>query len=366
MVQQGGLTTLHYENALNEPAASALPLTCVIPISGRTPEAVQTLAESYERFLQQNPKTNIADLAYTTAIGRKHFEHRAAVIAHDSASAIAGLKKIARGVRSTTDLTAFQGHHRRSPKIGWQFTGQGSQLVGMGKSLYHCQPVFRQALDACDAQMMALRNESLLEVIFTEEQKLNDTRWTQPAIFAIQMGLVRLLKSWGFKPDVVMGHSVGQYAAACTAGILSWEDGLKLISHRGQLISDLPRAGAMLAVFAKPETVRDAVKDQPLSIAALNGTHVVISGEENAIATAESEFEKHSVRTKRLTTSHAFHSALMDSVLEPFAKIANTVSFQTPQLPLICNVSGKLMPADTQLTGQYWACLLYTSPSPRD
>ena len=120
-------------NGATKPAASALPLNCVIPISGRTPEAVQTLAESYERFLQDNPDTRIADLAYTTAIGRKHFEHRAAIVADDVAAAIAGLKKVARGA---TDTSAFQGHHRRQPKIGWQFTGQGSQLLSMGKSLY--------------------------------------------------------------------------------------------------------------------------------------------------------------------------------------------------------------------------------------
>ncbi len=340
------------QHEANKPAASALPLNSIIPISGRTPEAVQTLAESYQRFLQENPTTAITDLAYTTATGRKHFEHRAAIVASDCASAIAGLKKVARG---TTDHDVFQGHHRRPPRIGWQFTGQGSQLVGMGKTLYQSQPVFRAALDACDAQMMTLRNESLLEVMFEQEERLNDTRWTQPAIFAIQMGLVHLLQSWGLTPDVVMGHSVGQYAAACTAGILSWEDGLTLISHRGRLIGDLPRDGGMLAVFAKPETVTDAVKDLPLSIAALNGTHVVVSGETDAIADAESLFETKSVRTKRLTTSHAFHSALMDDVLAPFAEIANSVSFQAPQLPLICNVSGKLMPADTRLTGQYWA-----------
>lgn len=324
----------------------------MIPISGRTPEAVQTLAESYERFLRDNPNTRVADLAYSAAIGRKHFEHRAAVVVNDAAAASAGLKKVARGA---TDQTCFQGHHRRPPKIGWQFTGQGSQRVGMGKSLYQSQPIFRAALDACETQMMTLRNESLLEVMFEQEDKLNDTRWTQPAIFAIQMGLVHLLQSWGLSPDVVMGHSVGQYAAACAAGILGWEDGLTLISHRGRLIGDLPRAGAMLAVFAKPETVKDTVKDQPLSIAALNGTHVVVSGKTDAIEAAEAAFKTQSVRTKRLTTSHAFHSALMDDVLEPFAKIADTISFQAPQLPLICNVSGKLMPADTKLNGQYWA-----------
>ena len=324
----------------------------IIAISARTPESIQTLAESYQHYLADNPNTPIADLAYTTTTGRRHFEHRAAIVAADHQSAIAGLKKIA---RATTDKTAFQGHHRRTPKIGWQFTGQGSQLIGMGKSLYQSQPVFRAALDQCETQMLTIRNQSLLEVMFTDEELLNDTRWTQPAIFAVQMGLVQLLNSWGLKPDVVMGHSVGQYAAACTADILSWEDGLTLISHRGRLIGDLPREGAMLAVFAKEETARAVVTDPSLSIAASNGTHIVVSGNTEAIAAVEEQFAKQSVRTKRLTTSHAFHSALMDPVLEPFGEIAEQIQFQTPKLPLICNVTGQLMSADTRLTGKYWA-----------
>ena len=324
----------------------------IIAISARTPESIQTLAESYQRYLIDNPSTPIADLAYTTTTGRRHFEHRAAIVAADHQSAIAGLKKIA---RASSDKTAFQGHHRRTPKIGWQFTGQGSQRIGMGKSLYQTQPVFREALDQCESQMMTIRNQSLLEIMFTDEERLNDTRWTQPAIFAVQMGLVHLLRSWGMQPDVVMGHSVGQYAAACTAGILSWEDGLTLISHRGRLIGDLPREGAMLAVFAKEETVRSAVTDPSLSIAASNGTHIVVSGNSQAITVAQEQFAEKSVRTKRLTTSHAFHSALMDPVLEPFEEIVGEVDFQTPRLPLICNVTGQLMSADTKLTGKYWA-----------
>ena len=324
----------------------------VIAVSARTPEAIQTLAESFHRHLSANPSIDVADMAYMTTVGRRHFEHRSAIVASDTESAVAGLKKLARG---SLDATAFQGHRRRAPKIGWQFTGQGSQLVGMGKSLYQSQPVFQTALDECESQMLSMGGQSLLEVMFEKEELLNDTRWTQPAIFAIQKGLVSLLRHWGMQPDVVMGHSVGQYAAACTAGILSWEDGLTLITHRGRMIGDLPREGAMLAVFAKEDVVRSAVTDQAISIAASNGTHIVVSGNEAGVAAIEADFAQQSVRTKRLTTSHAFHSALMDPVLKPFEEIADGITFHKPQLPLICNVSGQLMPADTRLTGKYWA-----------
>ncbi len=333
-------------------APRASTLNYVIPISGRTPGAIQALAESYQRFLEGNPETSVTDFAFTTAVGRKHFEHRAAIVAHDHTTAIAGLKRIARGI---ADETTFGGHHRKQPKIGWQFTGQGSQHIGMGRSLYQTYPVFRAAIDACDAQMTELRNESLIEVIFGDGQHIDDTRWTQPAIFSIQMGLVKLLNSWGLTPDIVMGHSVGQYAAACVAGILSWEDGLTLISHRGRLIGDLPRLGAMLAVFAQPQTVTQTADKLGLSVAAINGTHVVLSGPQSIIEQTEIEFANQSVRTKRLATSHAFHSALMDPVLEPFAEIANGVTYRRPQLPLICNVTGELLAVDRVLDGQYWA-----------
>jgi polyene macrolide polyketide synthase len=341
----------------NPPTLTHVPKH-IITISARTPETIQTLADDYLQYLTRHPGTSLRDFAYTTGTGRKHFEHRAALVAGDFDQTIAGLKKVA---RAATDDTTFQGHHRRTPKIGWQFTGQGSQRAGMGQLLYQTQPVFAAAMDQCENQMLKMGQTSLLEVIFSDQQRLNDTRWTQPAIFALQMGLVKLLQSWGLQPDVVMGHSVGQYAAACTAGVLSWADGLTLISHRGRMIGDLPQEGAMLAVFAKEATVTSAVSGsaiptvKSLSIAAFNGTHIMLSGPTDAIAAMEAHFASQSVRTKRLTTSHAFHSALMDPVLEPFEKIAGEISFQPPQLPLICNVSGALLAAGTQLNGKYWA-----------
>ena len=202
---------------------------------------------------------------------------------------------------------------------------------------------------------MPLRKRSLIEVMFgDDETSIHQTQWTQPAIFAVQMGLAKLLQSWGLQPDAVLGHSVGQYAAACVAGVMSWQDGLNLISHRGRLIGDLPAGGQMLAVFASIDAVNAAVDSiDDLALAANNISHIAVSGPAAAIEAAEAFFAEKSARTKRLKTSHAFHSNLMEPALAPFAAIANEIKFNKPQLPLICNVTGKVLAPDTVLDGQY-------------
>ncbi len=322
-------------------------------LSAKTEEAVFSLAESYQRRLADDPLINLADVAYTTRVCRGHFDHRAALVANDLTEAIDNLKTLA---RAGTSESVFLGSGRRSPKVAWQFTGQGSQFVGMSQGLYDSQQVFRDTIDRCDEQLRQWRNESLLEVLFRDGDKINHTSWTQPAIFAVQMGLAHLLASWGLQPDVVLGHSVGQYAAACVAGIMSWEDGLRLISERGRLIGELPAGGSMLAVFGPPEVVAQEIRPvAEISLAALNGTHTVVSGPEAAIKQVEARFAQRQIRTKVLTTSHAFHSSLMEPALQPFQQVANTVNFGRAHLPLICNVTGKALPADEQLTGEYWA-----------
>ena len=325
----------------------------LIVLSGKSESVVQTLAEEYADALTSDQSLKLRDVAFTSGTGRSHFEHRAAVVAKDHNEAIQRLKKIS---RETTSGNSFIGSGRRAPKVAWQFTGQGSQYVGMARSLYESQPVFRDAIDRCEAQLQPLRQESLTEVLFENETRIHNTHWTQPAIFAVQMGLAQLLQHWELKPDVVLGHSVGQYAAACVAGIMSWEDGLRLISERGRLIGELPAGGKMMAVFAPLDIVTKQIETAAdVSLAALNGTHVVVSGTELAIGELESRFSEQSVRTKLLQTSHAFHSSLMEPALEPFQKFADGITFSPAQLPLICNVSGKPLTVDQTLDGEYWA-----------
>ena len=174
--------------------------------------------------------------------------------------------------------------------------------------------------------------------------------------FSIQYALVELLQSWGIYPDIVLGHSVGQYAAACVAGIMTWTDGLKLIAERGRLISELPQTGKMMAVFASRDKIEPLIADlDTVAIAATNGSHVVISGDSEVIDHLQTSLEKKNVRTRYLVTSHAFHSPLMDPILGSFQKFADSTTFEQPHLPIICNVSGSLLPVTATLDGQYWS-----------
>ncbi len=321
-------------------------------VSGKSETALFEQAEQFAREIARNKSIDLANAAYTSCTGRSHFEHRAALVARDSNQAVELLNTLARAGSADS---LYQSQRRKSPQVAWQFTGQGSQYVGMARELYESQAVFRDSIDACEKLLGQWRDGSLLEVLLEHPDRIDHTSWTQPAIFAVQMGLAKLLESWGLKPDVVLGHSVGQYAAACVAGVMTWDEGLRLISERGRLIGDLPAGGRMLAVFTPLDAVQDEIESSGLSLAALNGTHLVISGAEEKVAQAENRFAELNIRTKSLTTSHAFHSALMDPVLEPFQQFAAQIDFQPTQIPLVCNVTGQVVAADTVLDASYWS-----------
>ena len=349
--------------------SSGQGLPQLITLSGRTEEGLRELAGRYAQHLLTG-NHSLSDIAYTATTGRTHFEYRAAIAAQSIDEATDLLAAIAGGKMSPDVAIATA---RRSPKTAWQFTGQGSQYLGMGRALYEQEPVFRQAIDQCDGLLgprpglssVSGSGESetisatLKQVLLEDSELVHHTSWTQPAIFAIQMGLVKLLQSWGLSPDIVLGHSVGQYAAACTAGMMSWEDGLRLIGERGRLIGDLPSGGLMLAVFASLTQVEEVLHDQSLgdavSIAARNGTHIVLSGEAAPIESLEKRFGQQNLRTRQLKTSHAFHSSLMDPALGPFRAFADNITFSPPDIPLICNVSGGVLPPDATTDAAYWS-----------
>ena len=349
---------------------------CLIPLSGKTPAAVaqlaaglaQTLANSEEGApAAANPKTpsnagkptRLADVAHSLGAGRSHFDYRAAVVADSLPAAASQLQQLASSLERE-ELAPVAGRKL----AGWQFTGQGSQFPGMGQPLYHRYPVFRDAIDQCVDLLIQERGAdgpSLRDVMFAaaDDTRIHDTRWTQPGLFALQWGLASLWQSWGLQPDFVMGHSVGQYAAACLAGVMSWEDGLRLIARRGELIASLPPGGQMLAIFAKLEQVQSWLPEHPLlALAAANGTHQVVSGPVDAIHKLTQQLQAQSVRCKTLVTSHAFHSSLMDPVLETFAEYANGFSFQRPTAgpALVCNMTGQILNDDSEaIDGHYWA-----------
>jgi acyl transferase domain-containing protein/acyl carrier protein len=319
-------------------------------LSGKSEGAVQQLAADFRELLSTDISS--ADLYYSAATRRRHFEKRAAVTAASREEMITSLSALAAG--SEAPGLCF-GQARPNPVVAWQFTGQGSQYSGMGRGLYEAEPVFRKVMDDCAAELSKYREGDLLDVIFNDGEALGETTWTQPALFAIHLALAELMKSRGCQPDIVLGHSLGQYAAACVAGMLDWKDGIRLIHERSRLTGSLPEGGAMAAVFADEEEVKVvAGAHAGLSIAAQNGSHTVISGAAESIKAAILDFGKKEIRAKRLDTSHAFHSELLDPILDEFEEVANSITFQPATCPLVCNVSGEIVPPHQILDGAYW------------
>lgn len=339
-----------------EKPASAWPH--LVTLSGTSSEALYSLAEAYRSAFADADAEEIETLAFTSNIARKHFESRAAIVVKDQRQTVDALRRLS---NSQDDESTVEGTRNKKLKVTWQFTGQGSQYRGMAEQLYKHEPLFRQVIQQCDAQLASsnfgtARDCSLLDVLFNDDQLVHDTLWTQPALFAIQMGLAKLLKHWGVQPDFVMGHSVGQYAAACVAGAMTWETGLELISERGRLISSLPRSGKMLAVFTNEATARKLIDGVPrIGIGAWNASHIVLSGEAEAVDQVAAICTERKIGSKLIKTSHAFHSHLMDPVLEEFAEFASQFRYQPCEIPLACNLSGKILGADFQFDGRYWA-----------
>ncbi|QJB46194.1 type I polyketide synthase [Dolichospermum flos-aquae] len=334
------------------------PQLHLLTLSGKTEQGLRDLAQSYEEFLNQHPDISIADICFTANTGRSHFDHRLGIIAQSHHH----LHRQLEDFRQQTPITSVisgQLTSKKRPKIAFLFTGQGSQYVNMGKELYQTQPVFRQSLDQC-AQILSSELEyPLLEILYSQTREnplINQTACTQPALFALEYALTQLWQSWGIKPDIVMGHSVGEYVAACVAGIFSLEDGLKLITHRGRLMQQLPEDGEMVAVMASGGQVQPIItpyKDQ-IAIAAYNTANsIVISGAKTAIRDVCNQLESQGIKTKNLQVSHAFHSPLMQPMLAEFATASAQITYKQPQIPLISNLTGKPATADIT-TGQYW------------
>ena len=294
----------------------------------------------------------LADMAWTAGVGRSRFEHRAGVVFGGVEELRGGLERLAaEGGRGAGGAT----------RVAFLFTGQGSQWAGMGRALYRREPVVRAVLERCEREMVSLRGESLLDVMFGREGaagSVDDTTWTQPALYALGCALSALWESVGVRPVAVLGHSVGELAAAHVAGVYGLEEGLRLASVRGELMGSLPSdAGAMTAVFASAERVEALIEEsgaEGVEVAADNGTHRVVSGLVEGVEALEGWCVEAGVRCGRLVTSHAFHSALMEPVLDGIEAAAGDIEVRSPAVSLVSNVTGRVVGEGELLDGAYW------------
>jgi malonyl CoA-acyl carrier protein transacylase len=350
---------------LQEPPRSPLPKQIpershhLLTLSARSDEALRELAQAYVTYFKEQSAPSLGDLCFTAHTGRTHFDHRLALVAESTAQICEELETFIAEQEESPILMYGQIPEQSAPKIAFLFTGQGAQYVGMGQQLYETQPHFRQTIDDCDEILRPYLGKPLLEVLYqtSATEELNETAYTQPSLFAIEYALAKLWQSYGIQPDAVMGHSVGEYVAACIAGVFSLEDGLKLIAERGRLMQTLPpRAGEMVVVRADEELVKVAIQpySKTVSMAAVNGpTNIVISGEAQAVKSIVASLEQEGIKTTYLNVSHAFHSPLMEPILEPFAKIASEIMYAAPQINLISNVTGDIITTAVS-NSEYW------------
>ena len=338
----------------------------LLPLSGKSSGALRDLAGRYLEWLDEpsaergagalEEEAPLADLAWTAGVGRSHFAFRAGLAFRDSTSLRDGLRGLA---------SAKEGPAPRAPaKVAFAYTGQASQWVGMGLDLYEREPVVRAVLDRCDALLESERGGSLLDVMFGRpgaEADLDDPKWKQPAIYALECALTALWSSVGIRPDVVIGHSLGEIAGAQAAGVFDLEEGLRFAAARGALIGALPGAGAMAAVFAPAPRVQTTLDEHNagtggagLCIAADNGAHQVVSGPEADIDAVVARFESEEVRARRLRKSPAYHSAMVEPALDDLTAALSRVAFATPSVPFVSNLTGRVVEPDEALDAAYW------------
>jgi acyl transferase domain-containing protein/pimeloyl-ACP methyl ester carboxylesterase len=315
----------------------------LLTISAKTPAALRELTRRYDRLLSHTDR--LPEICCTANTGRGHFSHRLAVVAPDTNTARG---EIAAFLNSDKPGAAAETGRL---KVGLLFTGQGSQYAGMGRQLYDADPVFRSAFDRCAAVLDPLLGRRLIDVC-ADEHLLRQTAWAQPALFSLEWSLAQLWISWGIQPALLLGHSLGELAAACLAGVFSLEEGLQLTAARGRMMQTTAR-GAMAAVFASPAEVRTVAGR--VAIAAENGVgETVISGTPEEIGNAVAALQDSGIRTRPLRSDVAFHSPLMDRILDEFSAQAARVGFSPARIPIVSNRTGRLSAREEMSHGDYW------------
>ncbi|MEU4310165.1 SDR family NAD(P)-dependent oxidoreductase, partial [Streptomyces rochei] len=336
-----------------EGVASLAPGVVPLALSGRSAEALRAQAARLLARIEADPALRAVDLGHSLATQRSHFDHRAVVLADEWETAVRGLAAVCVG---EPDPAAVVGECEAG-RTAFLFSGQGSQRLGMGRELYARFPVFAEALDAVCAVLDGLLGRPLREVVWGEDaESLNGTEFAQAGLFAVEVALFRLLTSWGVRPEFVAGHSIGEVAAAHVAGVFSLEDACVLVAARGRLMQALPAGGSMVAVEAtEAEVLAHLEAVAGASIAAVNGpSSVVVSGVEEAVAAVAEVFREQGRRVSRLRVSHAFHSPLMEPMLDEFRGVVAGLSFGEPRVPVVSNVTGRVAEAGELADPGYW------------
>ncbi len=367
-VSSFGISGTNAHVVLEQPAAvpgsgePAAPEPRVVPwvLSGRTPEALRAQAARLRDALTERPGPRRVDVAHALATTRSEFAHRAVVLAGAGTDPLTALDAVAGGRPDPAAVTGESDGGRTA----LLFSGQGSQRPGMGRELYERFPVFAEAFDAVVAALDAelepagAGTPSLREVMWAaddrESGRLDETGWTQPALFAVEVALHRLVESCGVRADLVAGHSIGEIAAAHVAGVFSLADAARLVAARASLMQALPTGGAMIAVQARPDEVTPLLTGD-VAIAAVNGpSSVVVSGTEDAVLAVGTRLAEQGRRTTRLQVSHAFHSPLMDPMLEQFRAVAEQLTYSEPVVPVVSNLTGALAQPGQLCDPEYW------------
>jgi acyl transferase domain-containing protein len=327
----------------------------LLVLSARTVTALEKATSLLVEHLRLHPHLNIADVAYTSQVGRKPFSHRRILVCRSTEDAVKALES----ADATRVFTGRRGNRER--RVVFMFSGQGSQYVNMAGGLYRLEPFFKKQVDVCAELLKPRIGLDLREVIYPQAERfqetaaqLTQTALTQPALFVIEYALARLWMQWGVRPCAMIGHSIGEYVAACLAGVFTLKDALELVAGRGRLMQQLP-AGSMLAVSLSERDLQPFLSDD-LCVATINEPSTcVVSGPTEAIDQLETGLAVKEIQCRRLHTSHAFHSAMMDPILEPFIELVGKVKLKRPRIPYISNVTGGWITAGDATTSHYWA-----------